>query len=37
MTEKVHEDIKKRADGTKQTMREYIEYLMAKEKAAKEG
>jgi hypothetical protein len=37
VTEKVHEDIKKRAIETNRTMREYIEYLLAKDKTAKEG
>ncbi len=33
----MHEDIKKRAEETNRTMREYVEYLLTKEKAAKEG
>ena len=37
VTEKVHGDISKRAKETNRTIREYIEYLLAKEKAAKEG
>ena len=37
VTEKVHGDIRKRAKETNRTIREYIEYLLAKEKAAKEG
>ena len=37
VTEKVHEDIKKRAIETNRTMREYVEYLLAKDKTAKEG
>jgi hypothetical protein len=37
VTEKVHEDISRRAKETNRTMREYVEYLLAKEKAAKEG
>jgi hypothetical protein len=37
ITEKVHEDIKKRAIETNRTMREYVEYLLAKDKTAKEG
>jgi hypothetical protein len=35
VTEKLHEDIKKRAQATNRTMKEYIEYLMANEKSAK--
>jgi len=37
VTEKVHEEVKKRAKQTKRTIREYVEYLLAKEKASKEG
>jgi hypothetical protein len=37
VTEKVHEEIKKKAEETNQTMREYVEYLIAKDKASKEG
>jgi len=37
VTEKVHGDISRRAKETNHTMREYVEYLLAKEKAAKEG
>jgi hypothetical protein len=37
VTDKVHEDIRKRAEETNRTMREYVEYLLAKDKAAKEG
>jgi hypothetical protein len=37
VTEKVHGDISKRAKETNRTMKEYVEYLLAKEKAAKEG
>ena len=37
ITEKVHGDLRKRAKETHRTIREYIEYLLAKEKAAKEG
>jgi len=36
VTDKVHKDIKKRAKETNRNMREYIEYLLGKEKAAKE-
>ena len=35
VTEKLHEDIKKRAKETNRTLREYVEYLFAKDKAAK--
>ncbi|HEX7483295.1 MAG TPA: hypothetical protein VF350_07500 [Candidatus Bathyarchaeia archaeon] len=35
VTEKLHEDIKKRANDTNRTMKEYVEYLMAHEKAFK--
>ena len=37
VTDKIHEEIKKRAKETKHNMREYVEYLLAKEKDAKEG
>jgi hypothetical protein len=37
VTDKVHAGIKKRAQETKRTMREYVEYLLAKDKASKEG
>jgi hypothetical protein len=37
VTEKVHEEIRKRAEETNRTMREYVEYLFAKDKVAKEG
>ena len=37
VTEKVHEDIKKRAKETNRTLKEYVEYLLAKDKTAKEG
>jgi hypothetical protein len=36
VNDKVHEEIKKRAKETKRNMREYVEYLLAKDKA-KEG
>jgi hypothetical protein len=36
VTEKIHADINKRAKATNRTMREYVEYLMAKEKTVKE-
>ena len=35
VTEKVHADIKKRANDTNLTLREYVEYLLAKDKVAK--
>jgi hypothetical protein len=37
VTDKVHEDIRKRARETNLTMRGYVESLLAKDKAAKEG
>jgi hypothetical protein len=37
VTTKIHEDIKKRAKETNQTIKEYIEYLLQQEKAAKKG
>jgi hypothetical protein len=37
VTAKVHEDIRKRAQETNRNMREYVEYLLAKDRAAKEG
>jgi hypothetical protein len=37
VTEKVHEEVRKRAEETNRTMREYVEYLLAKDKVAKEG
>ncbi|HKM60416.1 MAG TPA: hypothetical protein VJY36_06045 [Candidatus Bathyarchaeia archaeon] len=37
VTDKVHEDIKKRAEETNRTMRGYVEYLLAKDKVVKEG
>jgi hypothetical protein len=36
VTEKLHEDIRKRAKETNRTMKEYIEYLMANERPTKE-
>jgi hypothetical protein len=37
VTDKVHQVIKKRAEDTNRTIREYVEYLLAKDKATKEG
>ena len=37
VTEKVHGDINNRAKETNRTMKDYIEYLMAKERVTKEG
>jgi hypothetical protein len=37
VTEKVHQDIYREAQKTNRTMKEYIEYLLAKEKNAPEG
>jgi hypothetical protein len=36
VTDKVHQDIKKRAKETNRTLKEYVEYLLAKDKVAKE-
>jgi hypothetical protein len=35
VTDKVHADIKKRAKETNRNIREYVEYLLAKDKVAK--
>jgi hypothetical protein len=35
VTDKLHEDIKKRAKETNRTLKEYIEYLLAKDKVEK--
>lgn len=37
VTEKVHEDMRKRAKEENLTLKEYVEFLLAKDKAAKEG
>jgi hypothetical protein len=37
VTEKLHEEIKKRAQSTNLNMKEYIEFLLANEKANKAG
>jgi hypothetical protein len=37
VSEKVHGDIRKRAEETNRNMREYIEYLLEKDKTSKEG
>ena len=37
VTENVHKEVKKRAKETNRTIREYVEYLLAKDKASKEG
>jgi hypothetical protein len=37
VSEKVHKDIQKRAKETDRTIKEYVEYLLAKERTAKEG
>jgi hypothetical protein len=37
VTDKVHAEIRKRAQETNLTMKEYLEYLLAKDKALKEG
>jgi len=33
VTDKVHEDLKKKAKETNRTLREYVEYLIKKDKA----
>jgi hypothetical protein len=37
VNDKVHGEIRKIAQETNRNMREYVEYLLAKDKAAKEG
>jgi hypothetical protein len=37
VNEKIHEDIKKRAQESNRTLKEYVEYLIAKDKVAKKG
>jgi hypothetical protein len=37
VTDKVHAEIRKRAQETNRNMKEYLEYLLAKDKTAKEG
>jgi len=37
VTDKVHEDIRKGANEAKLTLREYVEYLLVKDKVAKGG
>jgi hypothetical protein len=37
VTEKVHQDIQKRAKENGYTMKEYIAYLVTRDKSAKEG
>jgi hypothetical protein len=37
VSEKIHEEIRKRAKDTNRTMRDYVEYLLARDKTAKEG
>jgi hypothetical protein len=37
VTDRLHQDIQKRAEETNRTMKEYVEYLMAKERESKEG
>jgi hypothetical protein len=36
VNEKIHEDIKKRAQETDRTIKEYVEYLLAKDKVSKQ-
>jgi hypothetical protein len=37
VTDKVHEEIKKTAQETNRNMKEFVEYLLAKDKATKEA
>jgi hypothetical protein len=37
VTDKVHQDIRKRAEEANLTLKEYVEYLLAKDKGAKAG
>ena len=37
VTDKVHQDIRKRAEEANLTLKEYVEYLLAKDKVTKEG
>jgi hypothetical protein len=36
VTDKIHEEIRKKAKETNRTIREYVEYLLAKDKTLKE-
>jgi hypothetical protein len=36
VNEKLHDDIRKRAQKTNRTMKDYVEYLLTKDKAAKQ-
>jgi len=36
VNEKIHEDIKKRAQETNRTIKDYVEYLLAKDKVSRE-
>lgn len=36
VTDKIHGEMKKRAEETNLTLKEYVEYLLAKDKTAKE-
>jgi len=37
VSDKVHEEIKKRAEETNRTLKEYVEYLFANDKIAKDS
>jgi len=37
VSEKIHQEIKKRAEESNLTIREYVECLLAKDKTSKEG
>ncbi len=37
VTDKVHQDIRKRAEEANLTLKEYVEYLLAKDQGAKAG
>jgi len=37
VTDKVHKELRKRAEENSLTMKEYLEYLLSKDKAAKAG
>jgi hypothetical protein len=37
VSDKIHQDIKKRAKESDLNIREYVEYLLAKDKTSKEG
>jgi len=37
VTEKIHQEISKRAKESNRTIKEYVEFLLANQKATKEG